>query len=106
MKVDLCELLKQDGFANVQMAVGADVPGVTNKTFMDLFKQLQLEHLHKTLLPLPSPEVLNSLLEPSSKGHNEDSSALDENSSVDSTFNHEGNTSNDQQVDHPPSEDR
>ena len=40
MKRELVELLERDGYRNVQMAVGADVPGVQNRTMMDMHKLL------------------------------------------------------------------
>ena len=54
MKLELCELLEKDGFRNVQLAVGADIPEVRNITLADLYN---IYHL-----PLISPDVLDSLV--------------------------------------------
>lgn len=59
MKKGLCELLARDGFINVQMAVGADVPDVTNKTIHDIFKGF--ESFHRQMLPLELPPVLGNV---------------------------------------------
>ena len=68
MKTDLCKLLQRDGYINVQMAVGADVPDVTNKTINDIFRNLELD-FHKMMLPpltMPPPPDLDSLQGPKS----------------------------------------
>lgn len=81
MKTDLCKLVGRDGFINIQMAVGADVPDVTNKTFQDIFKRF--EQFHRSFIPLPPSPLLGSVLEPPKSGfHDESSSNNNSDSSV------------------------
>ena len=54
MKSRLCELLEKDGFRNVQLAVGADVPEIKNNILKDLHNVYQL--------PVISSDMLDSLM--------------------------------------------